>query len=403
MTDDDLYMRGAATLLASWEEYARGSAGAALMRLNGVSAAVFPSDPERAIYNNALLDRDLGPSERTAAVDAMAAAYVSAGVDRYAAWVHESDEGMRAELSSRAYTLDESTRAMGMSLDDISRGRPDVEVGAADWAAHLQYLRVIGVPAGLLSGVDPNAFHVLVARRAGENIATALAFDHSGDCGVFNVGTLEAERRRGLGTALTARLLHDAIERGCTTASLQSTAMAERVYAAIGFRDLGRILEYAPPAPAANALPSRHYRLRRERDSLTHRTGHPPSTRPTPGAILAISGSLRRSSINSAALRAALRHRQERSEIEAAVVLTALRPKEANVTIVPMRPDAAAKRPGWVAWAATTVRAWGALARPDAYGGSNGLVTNALSAASFPFPSVASTGACVRSEARARL
>lgn len=37
-TDDDLYIRGAATLLASWEEYARGSAGAALKRVNGVSA-----------------------------------------------------------------------------------------------------------------------------------------------------------------------------------------------------------------------------------------------------------------------------------------------------------------------------------------------------------------------------
>ncbi len=28
MTDKELYVRGAATLLASWEEYARGSAGA---------------------------------------------------------------------------------------------------------------------------------------------------------------------------------------------------------------------------------------------------------------------------------------------------------------------------------------------------------------------------------------
>jgi hypothetical protein len=97
-TDNELYVRGAATLLASWEEYARGSAGAALKRLNGVSAAVFPSYPERAVYNNALLDRDLGPTDRAAAVDAMRSAYNSAGVDRYAAWVNESDEGMRAEL-----------------------------------------------------------------------------------------------------------------------------------------------------------------------------------------------------------------------------------------------------------------------------------------------------------------
>src|SRR6266498_3201791 len=118
MTDNDLYIRGAATLLASWGEYARGSAGAALRRLSGVAVAVFPSDPERAVYNNALLDRDLGPAERAAAVDAMEATYGSAGVERYAAWVHESDEGMRAELGSRGYTVEECTRAMGMSLGE---------------------------------------------------------------------------------------------------------------------------------------------------------------------------------------------------------------------------------------------------------------------------------------------
>jgi hypothetical protein len=28
--------------------------------------------------------------------------------------------------------------------------------------------------------------------------------------------------------------------------------MAERVYAAVGFRDLGRILEYVPPVPEGN-------------------------------------------------------------------------------------------------------------------------------------------------------
>ena len=99
---------------------------------------------------------------------------------------------------------------------------------------------------GLLGGADPHAFHILVARLAGENVATGLAFDHDGDCGVFNVTTLEAARRRGLGTAVTARLVHDGIERGCSTASLQSTGMAERVYTSIGFRDLGRILEYVP-------------------------------------------------------------------------------------------------------------------------------------------------------------
>jgi hypothetical protein len=30
---------------------------------------------------------------------------------------------------------------------------------------------------------------------------------------------------------------------------VQSTLMAERVYAAVGMRDLGRILEFIPPQP----------------------------------------------------------------------------------------------------------------------------------------------------------
>jgi GNAT superfamily N-acetyltransferase len=135
---------------------------------------------------------------------------------------------------------------MVMSLDDIPPALPEVELGPLEWDEYLEYLRIVGVPAGLLSSVNPSAFHILAARLAGENVATAIAFDHDGDCGIFNMSTLETARRRGLGTALTARHVHDAIERGSSTASVQSTPMAERVYAAAGFRDLGRFLEYVP-------------------------------------------------------------------------------------------------------------------------------------------------------------
>jgi hypothetical protein len=243
LTDADLYLRGTETLLASWEEYARGAAGAAVRRSPGVAAAVFPNQPERAVYNNALLQRDLAPAERADALDAMEAAYAAASVSRFAAWVHESDQAMRGELGRRGYKLEESTRAMGMGLDDIRLPRPRIELGPPDW---LEYLRILAVPPGLLRGVDHATFHVLVARLNGENVATAMALDHGGDCGIYNVTTLEHARRRGLGTAVTTLHVHDALARGCQTASLQSTRMAERVYAAVGFRDLGRIMEYVP-------------------------------------------------------------------------------------------------------------------------------------------------------------
>jgi ribosomal protein S18 acetylase RimI-like enzyme len=243
LTDADLYLRGTETLLASWEEYARGATGAAVQRSPRVAAAVFPNEPERAVYNNALLERDLAAAERADALDAMEAAYAAAGVTRFAAWLHESDEAMRADLERRGYTLDVSTRAMGIALDDIRLPRPEIELGPPDW---FEYLRIVGVPPSFLTGADHAAYRVLVARLGGENVATAMAFDLDSDCGIYNVTTLEHARRRGLGTALTALHVHDALARGCQTASLQSTEMAERVYAAVGFRDLGRILEYVP-------------------------------------------------------------------------------------------------------------------------------------------------------------
>jgi ribosomal protein S18 acetylase RimI-like enzyme len=195
------------------------------------------------VYNNAVLGAGLRPAARANALDAMEHAYAEAGVTHFAAWVHETDEAMRTDLERRGYALAETTRAMGMSLDDLRAPRPDLELGPPDWSEHL---RIIGVPPDFLAGADHRAYHVALSPLDGQNVATAMAFDHNGDCGIYNVGTVAHARRRGIGTALTARLLHDARARGCTTATLQATEMAERMYAAAGFRDLGRILEYAP-------------------------------------------------------------------------------------------------------------------------------------------------------------
>ena len=129
----------------------------------GVAAAVFPCGPEREIYNNALLDRDLGPAERAAAIDTMEAAYRSAGVGRYAAWVHESDEGMRAALTGRGYGVDESTRAMAMALDDLPPATPRPSSSSRRPTGSSTCGSSACSP-GLLGGADPRAFHVLVAR-----------------------------------------------------------------------------------------------------------------------------------------------------------------------------------------------------------------------------------------------
>ena len=99
--------------------------------------------------------------------------------------------------------------------------RPDIELAPSDW---FEYLHIIDVPRCYLARIDPAVFSVLVARLDGGNVAASMAFDHDGDCGIYNVTTLEHARRRGLATALTVLHLHGARARGGRTASLQSRA-----------------------------------------------------------------------------------------------------------------------------------------------------------------------------------
>jgi ribosomal protein S18 acetylase RimI-like enzyme len=242
-SDTDLYRRGARTLLASWEAYAAAAVDAAVRRLPGVTAAVFPHAPERGIYNNALLDRGLDRAQRARALDGMESVYEAAGVARFAAWVHDSDDATRAAVEARGYGFDSATRAMALTLRDVTLPAARINHAPLAWP---DYLRMFELPDDLLGGSDHDGLRLLAARIEGVNVAAAMAFDHDGDCGIYNVGTLAAYRRRGFATALTALQLRDAAKRGCSTASVQATPMAERVYAALGFRDLGRYLEYVP-------------------------------------------------------------------------------------------------------------------------------------------------------------
>jgi GNAT superfamily N-acetyltransferase len=141
----------------------------------------------------------------------------------------------------RGYAIDTSTRAMAVRLDEIGLPPAHVDLAPPDWREHL---RIAGVPPDFLAAADPEAYHILLGRLGGATVATALAFEFDGDCGIYNVGTVEHARRRGLATALTAIQLHAARARGCETASLQATPAAERLYGSIGFRDLGLLLEY---------------------------------------------------------------------------------------------------------------------------------------------------------------
>jgi ribosomal protein S18 acetylase RimI-like enzyme len=241
-----LYDRMLANFVGAWRQIAEGTAGASIERLPGATAGVFPAGPERLFYNNAVLDRNLSDSEVGRALEATIRTYATQGVGRYAIWAHESEDEAIAGLAGRGFHIDTRTRAMAMPLTEIRMPLPDIELVPADWGEYLRFLRILDAPPGLLAGVDPSDFHVLVARLDGETVTAGIAYDQAGDCGIYNLGTLPHARRRGLGTAITLLHLYEARERGCETASLQSTEEAESIYSAIGFRDLGQFVEYVP-------------------------------------------------------------------------------------------------------------------------------------------------------------
>ncbi|MDT7548338.1 MAG: N-acetylglutamate synthase [Actinomycetota bacterium] len=90
----------------------------------------------------------------------------------------------------------------------------------------------------------------LVADVDGEPAATGISIVAGEWVGVFIIGTVPAYRRRGLGAALTAKLVVDAVARnGVTRALLQSSAMGRGVYASLGFATVDEWTRWTPATP----------------------------------------------------------------------------------------------------------------------------------------------------------
>lgn len=88
--------------------------------------------------------------------------------------------------------------------------------------------------------LEEPAWSLFVGYVDGHPVARSMGFCHDDVVGVYNVGTRQSARRRGYGWALTEAALVAGAEAGCTVATLQSSAMAQPMYEAHGFRTLFR-------------------------------------------------------------------------------------------------------------------------------------------------------------------
>jgi hypothetical protein len=82
-------------------------------------------------------------------------------------------------------------------------------------------------------------------------VATAEAVIGGGVVGQYNISTVAAYRRRGIGTSMTMRPLLDARNAGIRTGILQAAPEGMGVYQRVGFEGFGPITEYKPPAAAS--------------------------------------------------------------------------------------------------------------------------------------------------------
>jgi hypothetical protein len=131
-------------------------------------------------------------------------------------------------------------------VEDVAGVVDFVTVNAAAYASY-------GMPAEVLPElfdqcsalVDDPSTHVVVARRSGEPIATAMVFESDGVASLQWVGTVPAARTTGLGALVTTRTTNLAFERGASSCTLQASPMGEPVYRALGYETIYHYSEYA--------------------------------------------------------------------------------------------------------------------------------------------------------------
>ncbi len=111
-----------------------------------------------------------------------------------------------------------------------------------------------GMPAELFTQLGRSMFDVegfigLLGLLDGRPVATSAAFVDGDTIGVYNVAVPEAERRKGLGEALTAAAARAGADAGATRSILQASQLGAPVYRRMGYETPDRYRQFEP-APA---------------------------------------------------------------------------------------------------------------------------------------------------------
>jgi len=244
--DSELLARQTANQRGFYRALAHGSVGSRLIELDGgVQATVAPVRPWYSIFNSVLYTE---PGALINALPQLTSEYEAAGSKAWTVWVPPTDAATPAALQAAGHVLDSTPMLMGASISEIDldqRLELDLDpaptwrmVAVCNDAAH-------GVledwsMAAVVENVHDPATQCYAATLHGRVACALLAREHDRDCYFWFVASIPEARGLGLAGELVRVALRTAQQRGCETTTLESTAMAESLYANLGFRALGR-------------------------------------------------------------------------------------------------------------------------------------------------------------------
>lgn len=94
-------------------------------------------------------------------------------------------------------------------------------------------------------GVEPQApLRHYLGRLDGEPVASATLLLAAGVAGIYDVSTIPAARRQGIGAVMTVQALRDALEHGYPVGILHSSAAGLPMYRRLGFSEYCSIGQY---------------------------------------------------------------------------------------------------------------------------------------------------------------
>lgn len=160
----------------------------------------------------------------------------------------ESELAMAADLAALPA---EVPRPAGLEVKRVRTPealREFARISAANWTPPDPFvLRFYELAAPALLADDCPQW-LYLGELDGVPVATAEATRTRDAAGLYNISTLTAFRRRGIGTVMTAAPLLDARADGIPLGVLQAASDGVGVYRRLGFRAYGTFTEFKPPA-----------------------------------------------------------------------------------------------------------------------------------------------------------